>query len=785
MAVVNSILTKVDMSTEKYKKKLQGMKKDTKSATKGMAQSFASIGSAWKAAIAGIAAGALTGAISKELQATEKGIASFITATGDLKDARAQFELLQQAARDTIQPFDNLKNVALELRKNGIEVTAERLKTFSQIAYATGISIDEVGKSFTDALHGKSEGFEKLGITAKDTGTTMALTFKGVTKEIEKNSDALMEYYKELGKENEGVLDYLQGGMTGALNQADNAWGDFTRAVAETGFGQLIADSIREGADALDGLTAWLNENQPYFREFFNELSSSFGNVTKALKSTLSDATDYVGTFFSDSGDNAKKGLENIGKYFTHFFKFCRIGFSEYIAKPASMAWDALKGGATATGNWWGTLFATGDLSKANASYNKTLNQAADEMMETSKLWNKAIQFQWDDVDKADKRIKNSLKEREQNAPSPEVFKPIKFKETGSGTGSKKTSDTKQAKDDWGTYYTAVLKIQADGYSSIYKLKLEYEQALAELDKKFLASKTATEAEYLNAQQILEENYAKQLKEQRQEASDFLHQLVGDEEQDLRDQYAVKLEQLEQYHTDALVSEEDFLSARNQLTADFEKELSEIKREKNDFLSKDDKKNAQEFADALSDLGSAMGDFSSGMSETSGTYKALFATQKAFTVASATVNAILAWTQALSDPSQVSWVAKLGQYASAIALTGSIISQLNSVTMHDNGGRIGAGQLGIVGEYGPELVAGPADVTSRRKTADLARQAVSNGNGGVTVNLYEDAQKAGQVEEVSGADNENIINIFVSNIRHGGAMAKTIENTYQLHRYGA
>lgn len=834
MAVVNSILTKVDMSTEKYKKKLQGIKKDTKSATKGMAQSFASIGSAWKAAIAGIAAGALTGAISKELQATEKGIASFITATGDLKDARAQFELLQQAARDTIQPFDNLKNVALELRKNGIEVTAERLKTFSQIAYATGISIDEVGKSFTDALHGKNEGFEKLGITAKDTGTAMALTYKGVTKEIEKNSDALMEYYKELGEENEGVLDYLQGGMTGALNQADNAWGDFTRAIAETGFGQLLADSIREGADALDGLTAWLNENQPYFSEFFSELSSSFGNVTEALKSTLSDATDYVGTFFSDSGDNAKEGLENIAKYFTHFFKFCRIGFSEYIAKPAGMAWDALKGGTSAAGNWLGTLFATGDLSKANASYNKTLNQAADEMMETSKLWNKAIQFQWDDVAKADKRIKNSLKERTsklklkleyeqalyelkkkslaskgaykaeylraqqileadyarqlkelgQNAPSSEVFKPIKFKETGSGSGSKKTSTSKQAKDDWGTYYTSVLKIQADGYSSIYKLKLEHEQALAELDKKFLASKTATEAEYLNAQQILEEDYAKQLKEQRQEASDFLHQLAGNEEQDLRDQYAVKLEQLEQYHTDALVSEEEFLSARNQLTADFEKELSEIKSEKNDFLSKDDKKKALEFADALSDLGSAMGDFSSGMSEASGTYKALFATQKAFTVASATVNAILAWTQALSDPSQVSWVAKLGQYASAIALTGSIISQLNSVTMHDNGGRIGAGQLGIVGEYGPELIQGPATVTSRKQTADLARQAV-NGGGAVTVNLYENAEKAGQVEQQDNTDGERIINIFVSNIRKGGQIARTLESTYQVKRYGA
>jgi len=42
------------------------------------------------------------------------------------------------------------------------------------------------------------------------------------------------------------------------------------------------------------------------------------------------------------------------------------------------------------------------------------------------------------------------------------------------------------------------------------------------------------------------------------------------------------------------------------------------------------------------------------------------------------------------------------------------------VTMHDNGGYIPSGAMGIVGEYGPELVNGPANITSRRKTAALA-----------------------------------------------------------------
>ena len=70
MSIVNSILNLVDLNTTKYTKKLKQMRTDTKQATKGIGKSFASLGSAWKAAIAGIAAGALTGAMTKELQAT-------------------------------------------------------------------------------------------------------------------------------------------------------------------------------------------------------------------------------------------------------------------------------------------------------------------------------------------------------------------------------------------------------------------------------------------------------------------------------------------------------------------------------------------------------------------------------------------------------------------------------------------------------------------------------------------------------------------------------------------
>ncbi|BET96432.1 phage tail tape measure protein [Xenorhabdus taiwanensis] len=44
---------------------------------------------------------------------------------------------------------------------------------------------------------------------------------------------------------------------------------------------------------------------------------------------------------------------------------------------------------------------------------------------------------------------------------------------------------------------------------------------------------------------------------------------------------------------------------------------------------------------------------------------------------------------------------------------------------HDTGGYIPAGKFGLVGEYGPELINGPARVTSRRQTAMLARMAAA------------------------------------------------------------
>ncbi|OSM93889.1 hypothetical protein AU509_16745 [Lonsdalea britannica] len=60
----------------------------------------------------------------------------------------------------------------------------------------------------------------------------------------------------------------------------------------------------------------------------------------------------------------------------------------------------------------------------------------------------------------------------------------------------------------------------------------------------------------------------------------------------------------------------------------------------------------------------------------------------------------------------------------------------SDIPMYDTGGQIASGQLGIVGENGPEIVAGPASVTSRRRTAALAAAALTLGSTASPATAY-------------------------------------------------
>lgn len=796
MSIVNNILNMVKLNTTDYNKKLQKMRKNTKSSTKDIGSSFASMASAWKAALVGIASAGLVTAVKSELMSTEKAVAGFISSMGGLSEARAQFEMLQQAARDTLQPFEALQSATMNLRKNGIQPSAETLKAFSQIAYGTGQSLDAVSQAFTGALNGRLKSLQQLGIVAKDQGSQLILTYKGVSTAVDKNAESLHDYFQTIGKENEGVLDYLQSGMTGAVNHIDNAWGDFVRSIAESGLGQAIADTVRVGANALDGFTKWINDNQQSIRQFFarwsdyiKQLGNDFQNLQR----------DMLSWFETSNKINGKQTDSSAGF----------LGWVRSMAQTAGEKYYELFNGSDAERAYRaekdrlkklfeqrvatlkkGSAEYTAEIEKFNQSVVDLERKFSDKqttvvgrvgqffnLQDTANKLQKNLDEYEDYLEKQDKLREEERKKFESVGVGGDVLSFTQYQEA-----SKTGKAVKESVDRWSSYYEKIKDIAKSSLSDVQKLHLEHEQKIAELEKEYSQSRLATESEYLDARKILDDDYFRQYQELKKQAQQFIAEINGDELLQLQDSYREKLEMLEQYHEDSLISEEDYLNARNKLYDDYTTEMNKIDKSKRQgMLSDADIENLNSFHDAMDSMSDAFSNLTQGLSETSASYKALFAIQKSFAVASATVKAALAWMTAISGAK--TWYEALANYASAISLTTSVISQLKSVSMHDKGGYIGPGQLGIVGEYGPELVRGPASVTSRQRTAELARSAVSGSQ--VTVNLYENRDKAGSVEQSSGSDGESIINIFVSNIRKGGQIAQTMESTYALRRYGA
>ena len=139
------------------------------------------------------------------------------------------------------------------------------------------------------------------------------------------------------------------------------------------------------------------------------------------------------------------------------------------------------------------------------------------------------------------------------------------------------------------------------------------------------------------------------------------------------------------------------------------------------------------FFDSLSEL------TKNAAGEQSATYKTMFGISKGFAIASASLNLSKALMDALAQGGTI-WE-KMAAYGTVAAMGGNLISQINSAAysgVYDKGGDIPMGKWGIAGENGPEIIQGPAHVTSTKDTAKLLGGA--GGGTNVVINNYSSAQ---------------------------------------------
>jgi len=187
------------------------------------------------------------------------------------------------------------------------------------------------------------------------------------------------------------------------------------------------------------------------------------------------------------------------------------------------------------------------------------------------------------------------------------------------------------------------------------------------------------------------------------------------------------------------------------------------------------------FFDSLADL------TKNAAGEQSNTYKTMFAVSKGFAIASASLNLSKALMDALAQGGTI-WE-KMAAYGTVAAMGGNLISQINSAAysgVFDKGGDIPMGRWGIAGENGPEIIQGPAHVTSTKDTAKLLGNA---GGTNVVINNYSSATISKKsmpdgtialiIKEAADAA-EDRINAGIAG--GGGKVAQTMQNVYGLKR---
>lgn len=171
--------------------------------------------------------------------------------------------------------------------------------------------------------------------------------------------------------------------------------------------------------------------------------------------------------------------------------------------------------------------------------------------------------------------------------------------------------------------------------------------------------------------------------------------------------------------------------------------------------------------------------------EQSKAYKTMFAVTKGFAIADAAIQLAGASLKALNTP----WPANIGAVGTVMAAGGGLIGQINATAfsgVFDKGGNIGRGEWGIAGENGPEIVEGPARITSTRDTA-------RKGTGGMNVKVYNYAgakvetkqNKDGSLAVIIREAVNATVNEMTASVATGrGDFNRALQTTFGLKRGG-
>lgn len=587
---------------------------------------------------------------------------------------RAGFQQAGYQIQDFVVQVQSGQNALIALSQQGSQL----LSAFGGWGVALGAALT-VGVSLFNALSGeteettdKTEVFEKACSNLRQ---VMALNEQGV--------NVLSNEYANLAKQSAAAAEMVERHLTLKLRETKAAMGDYITNTldaqnATAGFGMIGSNSLLDMMQAMRALGV---ETYDYAdaMDQLNGMGLRGAQIHKELNRELDDMADKTGVSKEALFDMCQElmavakaptadSISALSDRIANMNPTTAEGVSLFNELQQALIKAAIE------------LQQFGDISEDTANKLDILNRAADsqwvkDYTENIKMQTKALGASRGEIMRLQLENKNLTAEERANAE--QAIKDYEDKYN-------RLEQEKEAKRH-------ALADERKATAERKRLMREEEQERKRIEREKEQRERQTKQAKRFTDQI-ETNYLTTVNPATGQAADPLAAIQAQQQREF--------EMLEMYRQQNLVSEQQYRNAMENIINTSAMRVAAIEQQQASEYSK----NIQGLMNAYSGVfGELAGAISDGAGEQSAAYRAMFAVQKGFTIASAA----LSLQESLARANALPFPANIPAYAQALTAGTQILSAIRGIAFGGgryNGGAVNGGNLYRVGEHGkPEI----------------------------------------------------------------------------------
>lgn len=599
--------------------------------------------------------------------------AGLLTATGSAEGAADAFKALQDLAATTPYSLREMTEAFIKAKNYGLDPSERALISYGNTAASLGKGLTQMIEAVADAQMGEFERLKEFGVKAQQQGDQIKFTFRGVSTTVAKESTAIQNYLIKLGENNfAGAMANRMKTLDGALSNLGDAWDKLVLTISKAGLEDAMTKSVSQLGNLIDKLSTFVEKNKG--------IAAKLADIYKYYRYISNPLTAAVAAFGGPEEKDAeqKRAQDRLAKY--------AADAKKVQEQRAQEALDKVKLDLRSREQVLADSFAK---ELAIIEQGTTTNEAERARL-TAQLQTKYAA----ELEKLQKKSGTAKK-----APAPfdlmEMIEMIEVANRHARDQKMLAQFEADAREVEGV--EATLQTEEEAIRESYKRRAQ------------IIADNATPEDQPILQARNEAKLAKELRAMREAEAAKRDQLFAEfqtEAEQLQAAEDRKRQIIQAALRDRVIDEQEHAA----LLARLDEETARKRAQAQAQYAENATQNAAVMFGSLSQVAKNAG------GETSAAYAHLFAMQKAFAVASGTINMFRSISEAQAQPFPANIPLALKAAAEGAALLAQI-SSTNYAGAYDRGGDIPAGQIGLVGERGPELVRGPATVTSRTDTA--------------------------------------------------------------------